>query len=68
MTQGVTIPLLQDSLPSNVMYNYAINHNDIVVLDSSGRVWKQVGTTYLGVGLLQESGRDSVTRWVREAP
>ena len=68
MLRDKTIPLLQDSLQVNVMNRYAINHNDVVILDSGGCVWKQVTAAPLGLDLLQASWRDTLARWVREAP
>lgn len=63
-----TIPLLQDSLHVNAMNRYAINHNDMVILDSSGRVWKQITASPLRFNLLEPVWRDTLARWVREAP
>jgi hypothetical protein len=68
MAWDKTIPLLQDSLYVNVMNRYAINHNDIVILDSGGRVWKQVTAAPAQMDLLQAAWRDTLARWVREAP
>ena len=66
MVDGVSIPLLQDELETNVMRQYELVDNDLVILDSDGRLWKKVWAAELSYNLATVAGRDSLKRWVRE--
>ena len=66
MTNDVAIPFLQDNLETNVMRWYELIDNDLVILDSDGRLWKKVWASQLGYNLVTAAGKDSLRRWVRE--
>lgn len=66
MIDGVSLPLLQDELGTNVMRQYELVDNDLVILDSDGLVWKKVWAADLSYNLATRAGRDSLKRWVRE--
>ncbi len=63
LAQDKTIPVLQDTEEADVMARYAINKDDLITIDRSGKKFRQVSTQEYD--LRTSEGVDSLTAWVR---
>jgi hypothetical protein len=65
ITQGRTLPWTQDTTAENVWSSWKVTYRDVVVLDTSNRVFAVFNLTVHN--LQRASARDSLVQILREA-